>query len=419
MLIPTSTTREARIDSLDLIRGVAVMGILLMNVQSFSMPDAAYLNPTVFGDLSGLNGLCWLFSRLFISQKFSGMFALLFGAGIYLFMHPSASGVIKPLTLHYRRMFWLMLFGLLHFYLLWWGDILLLYALGGSIAILFRHASARVLFGAGLFFLVLGACKETDIFERAADYGSAIADFSSSWSPPASDLSDEVQFFRTGSWWDQLAERHFIFSGYLSHGVLTPLSLVIVVARPTGLMLLGMLAFRSGVLSAKRPAVDYRRLALFGIVPGLLLTVINLVANLYFDFSARYDFFWGRLIDYWAAILMALGYVGVLCLAVQSPRGLAVKRRLQAAGKLAFTNYLTQTLIATTIFYSYGLGWFGQVERVGQFAIALVIIALQLWWSPLVLKVCYFGPLEWLWRCLTYWRLQPLLRRDLASVRVT
>ena len=132
-----------RIASLDVLRGFAVLGILVMNIQAFAMPMAAYFNPTAYGDLSGVNFFTWLVSYLFVDQKFLSMFSLLFGAGICLFADRVEARSGRSAGLHYRRMFWLLLFGLVHAYFLWSGDILVTYALCGSVLFFFgtaRHA---------------------------------------------------------------------------------------------------------------------------------------------------------------------------------------------------------------------------------------------------------------------------------------
>ena len=140
--------QDARIDSIDVLRGFALLGILFMNIQLFAMPDMAYENPTAYGDLEGMNFNVWLGSRIFADQKFMTIFSMLFGAGIVL-MTARAEARGGTARLHYRRMGWLMLIGLLHAHLLWAGDILFLYAVCGMAAYPFRRLSPKLLLAIG------------------------------------------------------------------------------------------------------------------------------------------------------------------------------------------------------------------------------------------------------------------------------
>ena len=137
LLSPVSSSD--RIVSLDVLRGFAVLGILIMNIQSYSMIGAAYLNPNAFGDLTGLNKWVWILSHIFADSKFITIFSILFGAGIVLFTNKAAEKGRSAAGLHYRRTFWLFVIGLMHAYLLWYGDILVIYALCALFVFLFRR----------------------------------------------------------------------------------------------------------------------------------------------------------------------------------------------------------------------------------------------------------------------------------------
>jgi uncharacterized protein len=125
----------------------------------------------------------------------------------------------------------------------------------------------------------------------------------------------------------------------------------------------------------------------------------------------------GLQFNYWGSLFMAAGYLGMIAAWVQSGAWLALRARLAAVGRMAFTNYLTHTVVFTTIFYGHGLGLFGSVPRWGQAVMVAVMFALQLWLSPIWLRHFRFGPMEWLWRSLTYWKRQPM-RRVAATVAV-
>jgi uncharacterized protein len=139
-----------RIVALDALRGFAILGILIMNIQSFAMIEAAYFNPTAYGDLTGLNKWVWILSHMLADQKFMTIFSMLFGAGIILFTTRAEAKGRSALKLHYRRTFWLLVIGLLHAYLLWTGDILVPYALCALVVVLFRKWSPTMLAIVGL-----------------------------------------------------------------------------------------------------------------------------------------------------------------------------------------------------------------------------------------------------------------------------
>lgn len=139
-----------RIVSLDILRGFAVLGILIMNIQSYAMPGAAYFNPLAYGDLTGLNKWVWILSHIFADQKFMTLFSILFGAGIILMTGKVESKGRRSAGLHYRRTLWLLVIGLMHAYLLWHGDILVAYALCALVVFLFRRFSPKKLLIIGL-----------------------------------------------------------------------------------------------------------------------------------------------------------------------------------------------------------------------------------------------------------------------------
>jgi uncharacterized protein len=152
-IIPASP--DTRILSIDVLRGFAVLGLLIMNIQSFSMIFEAYMNPTAYGDLTGLNKWVWILSHLMANEKFMTLFSMLFGAGILLFIEKVRSKDRKPGPLHYRRNFWLLLFGLAHAYLIWYGDILVAYSLCAFFVYLFRNKKPSTLLILGIIFFIV------------------------------------------------------------------------------------------------------------------------------------------------------------------------------------------------------------------------------------------------------------------------
>lgn len=404
---------KERIVSLDVLRGFAVLGILPMNIQSFSMISAAYMNPTAYGDLHGANYLVWLICHVLADEKFMAIFSMLFGAGIFLMTSRIEAAGKRSAPLHYRRMGWLVLFGMAHGYLLWSGDILFSYGMCGLVVYLFRKFRPRTLFVAGLLLIAVASFV-------LAGYGA----FSGHWSPA------ELQAAREQLWMptpalaaNEIAAYRGTWMAQMSFRVPDSLQMETVFFsaftfwRATGLMLIGMALFKLGIFSARQASRVYRTMVLAAVFLGIPVTLYGTHRISAAGWDFRYSFFYGAQFNYWASLLVSLGWVGAMMLASNAAVLLPLTRRLAAVGRMAFSNYILHTAICTTIFYGYGLGLFGRVDRVWQFAIVMAIWVFQLIVSPIWLRYFQFGPLEWLWRSLTYLRWEPF-RRDSAAGRI-
>ena len=392
-----------RIDAIDILRGVALLGILLMNIQSFAMPRAAYSNPIAYGDLEGANLYVWVASRMLAEQKFMAIFSMLFGAGIVL-MAERADARGNARRAHYRRMGWLLVIGLLHAHLLWHGDILFLYAVCGMLLYPLRRQPPGRLLALGA--LLLAVCSVLFVAlgmsfphwpenERAA--------FTAEWLPSAAAIEAELAVWR-GSWLDQQPVRsawafEFETSTLIAFGVW----------RAGGLMLIGMALFKQGAFSARLPSRFYAVLVAAAVAVGLPLQAYGVALDFAREWQA-WSFFFGTQFIYWPSIAVSLGYVGLVMLVCRAAALRPLTRSIAAVGRTALTNYLLQTIICTTIFYGHGLGWFGAVDRVGQVGVVAAVWAVQLVASSLWLRRFRFGPAEWIWRWLTY-GVRPPLRR--------
>lgn len=352
-----------RIGFLDLLRGFAVCGILAMNIQSFSMPGAAYFNPLAYGDFTGVNYLVWLLANTFANQKFMTLFSMLFGAGVLLIVDRARAAGRRAAGLHYRRMGWLLLFGLAHAYLIWVGDILVDYALCGLLVFLFRKARPGVLLASGLVFLLVGSLMMLMAGLTAGSYWppEQLAEFEARMRPSAAKLAEELSAYR-GSWLTSLRARA-AESAEMQLTVFPFFTLW----RVTGVMLLGMALYRWRVLTGEAARRVYGWLLALALLVGLPTTI----------------------------------YGG--------------QRRLAACGRMAFSCYILTSLICTTLFYGHGLGLFGRVSRLGQAGITLAVWLLLLWLAPFWLARFRFGPLEWLWRSLAYRARQPWRRAAFAG----
>jgi uncharacterized protein len=381
-----------------------------MNIQSFAMPGAAYMNPTAYGDLNGANYWVWNICYLLAFEKFMSIFSMLFGAGIVLMTSRIEATGRSSAGVHYRRMGWLILFGLLHAHLLWYGDILYFYGLCGLVAWPFRRLPPAVLIPIGLVVVSVAS-----ILAWAGGWSvqfwsdEIIRQQQQQWQPAAELLADELNAYRSG-WLAQMPER------MVSALQFETFVLAIWGAwRVGGLMLVGMGLFKLGVFSARAKSSVYWAMIIAAAVIGIPVTMYGIRRNFDANWAAVYSLFDGSQYNYWASVLVSLGWVGAVMLAYRSGTCVFIMKPLAAVGRMALTNYLMHTVICTTIFYGHGLGLFGSVERVGQFGIVLGVWALQLMVSPIWLRYFHFGPVEWLWRTLTYFKLQPMLRRGSSA----
>lgn len=393
-----------RIVALDFLRGFALLGILIMNIQT-AMPDAAYFNPMAYGDLTGLNLGVWLFSHIMADSKFMAIFSMLYGAGVVLITSKVEARGESAAGLHYKRTFWLLVIGLIHAYFIWHGDILVTYALVAFVIYFFRNLSPRWLIIWGLVALsmstVLMVFTAVSMpFMPAAD----VAGFQADWQPTPDQIAAEIAAYQ-GGWLSQMSYRapsalEMQTLGFFFFGLW----------RAGGLMLIGMALFKLGVLTAQRSPAFYLRLMLIGFGVGYPLIIWGLFNNFANGWTVEYSRFIGSQFNYWGSVGVSLGYVALIMLIAQSGRFERVIEPFTAVGRTALSNYLLQSILFTFILYGHGLGLFGQIERTGQFLLVLLIWAIQLTISPIWLRYYRFGPAEWAWRSLTYGRRQPLRR---------
>lgn len=405
------TARE-RIQSIDVMRGVALLGILAMNIQDFSMIGAAYMNPTAYGDLHGLNFSVWLVCALFADLKFMSIFSMLFGAGILLMTSRIEASGRRAGAIHYRRMGWLILFGCLHGYLLWSGDILVTYGLCGLLVYLSRKWKPRTLLVVGLFIVLVPIGLWVSSYLSMPYWPpSSVSQLNEHmWHPSAPSVAKELAIYR-GGWLKEEPERIIQTAIMQTQGFF-----FLAFWRAYGLMLAGMGLFKLNVLNAKLPAKVYGWLIAAAVLAGLPIIGYGVYREFADGWPLGKGFFIDTQYNYVGSLLVSLGWIGLVMLACQKGWLRGAQARLAAVGRMAFTNYLVDTILCTFLFYGFGFGLFGKVSRVGQFGIVLVIWALQLIVSPIWLRHFQFGPFEWLWRSLTYWKIQPLRRTKSVMV---
>ena len=376
---------KERLLALDVCRGIALCGILAVNIESFSMIEIARRMPQYGGGTDPLNYGIWQATMLLADTKFIAMFSMLFGAGIALLTNPDREGGSLRALAYCRRMIFLMFIGYLHGHYLWFGDILFVYGLYGCLLFPMKWVP-------GPIPLVLGAAL---IAYDAQQFGWSYGRQFDPW-----EAHYETQAALAG-WREQMPwrdERAWIMETNMA---------VFFAPQGIGYMLLGIGLARMRVLTGQRGLALYLVLALLlplGVLAiGIPSDWCRTLAEIYIDEFARIG-------TYWGSLMVTFGWFGLgILLARWLPRFFAT-RAFAAVGRMALTNYLMQSGICTTIFYGFGFGMFGQMDRTGQLALVVSIWLLQLVLSPLWFRVFQFGPVEWLWRAATYLRIQPFLR---------
>lgn len=405
---------DDRIASIDFVRGIAVMGILIMNIIAFALPDAAYDNPRAAGGAAGWDLATWAFSYVLIDGKMRGLFSMLFGASLLIVTDRAEARGESAAQVHYARMAVLLAIGLAHLWLLWWGDILHHYALIGIAAFAFRKMAVPQLAASALCALLLQTTAYASVPADIADARTQIAARPSRppgaavetlaayralfGTPPASAIAREVKVHRSdystilADRWRQTAD--------LPRRLLSTVGL-----ETLGFMLMGMAAFRSGLLSGgwnDRRYLRWASLCFAVALPGF-------AALAWLDIASGFDVLTvatARLPL--GTMLRPIAILGWACLLVLlARRGGWLVGRIEAAGRMAFSNYLASTLICTSLFYGYGLGWYGALSRAMLMPVVLgVWIAMLAWSAPWLARHPY-GPMEWLWRSAARGRLQP------------
>jgi len=410
-----ATEPPPRIATLDIVRGVAVMGILAMNIVGFAMPFQAYMNPVALGPIGEADLASWVVSFIFVDGKMRGLFSFLFGASMLLVIEQSKAKGEASDIVHYRRMAWLLFFGLVHLYLIWFGDILVGYALIGMIAFLFRNLSQRALIGWAVGLLVL----QLLIFAGLAGLSAALQESAAAPGAEPALVAEwqglERQF---GAMSAQAKAQEFAlyrggYGGILADRVadqaLAPVKGLALFGWETlAYFLLGMAALRSGFLAGRWSPERYRTTALLGFgigIPAYALLAWLLVRD---GFSVPAVFALSMAATVPFRPLMVVATASLIILATRN--GGALVERIAAAGRVAFTNYLGTSLLMTTFFYGYGGGLFGDLGRAQLWLVVLAMWGLMLFWSKPWLDRFLYGPLEWLWRSLARGSAQPLRR---------
>ena len=403
------TPVKNRIVSLDVLRGFALLGILTMNIIIFALPFMHYANPSVAGELQGLNKWEFDFNYVFCNLRFMSIFSILFGAGVVLFTQKAArfANNLAERQLHYFRNFWLFVFGLLHAYLIWHGDILVMYAICSTWVYLYRKQSPKTLFIWAVALIVFNTLIyfgfdqlikliPEDMYDQVCEEG---------WNISAEKLSEETLAYR-GTWQQQMSYR-------LSYAFKAQSLIFFFGFHTTALMLIGMALYKLNILNAGKSNAFYLKMLVIGLLIGLPIAIFGLQQNYANEWSCDFSMLRGSLYGILSSLPMALAYIAFIMLLCKSSIKQVLFNWLAPVGKMALTNYLMQSIIATTIFYGHGLGLFGNYGRAELYLFVFGIWFFQIIFSHFWMRYFLFGPFEWLWRSLTYCKLQPMRKAKL------
>lgn len=414
MTAPAPTGAGPRIVTIDAVRGVAVMGILLMNIVDFALPAAAHFDPGVHGADAAANWWAWALAYALVSGKMRALFSLLFGASMVLIAERTLATGGDPLRRHVARMAALLAIGMAHAWLIWWGDILVAYALCGALAFLFWRKPPHVLFVvAGLLMagslasglLDIDAARRFGTAASAPDADPAMRERWRAWRDAGrspEQIAAEIAAYRGG--WPAVQAARARDAARMQAG-LGPAA----IAETVSLMLAGMALFRLGFFSGAWRGAAYRRTLLLGYGIALPLYV-PLIAAIDRSGFAPLTIAWAERVQ--VALLgppVALAHAALVILLVRGRHGW-LSAHVAAAGRTALTNYLGASIVCTAIFYGYGLGWFARIERWQLYPLALLLCAAMLAWPVVWLGRYRVGPAEWLWRSLATLRRQPMRR---------
>ncbi len=410
-----ATTEPERIATLDIVRGVAVMGILAMNIAAFAMPFPAYANPFAFGWESALDSASYAFNFVLIDGKMRGLFSFLFGASMLLVIEKAEANGENAARITFRRQLWLLLFGLIHFYLVWFGDILTGYALIGMVAYFFRRLSVKALIGWGIALVLL----QLAIMGGSAAYGHSLAEavaapnpslrtledwreFTADFAMPSPAQLQEMLALHLGPWSGIVREQ-------VTDHVADPFVYTLLFGPETlAYMLFGMAALKSGFLRGEWAERRYERIAFIGLAVTIPVYVVICVMLFIDGLTVPGIFTW-----YMAATIpfrpvMIVAYAALI---IELARGGGwLTERIDAAGRAAFSNYLGTSIVMTALFYGWGLGLYGSLARSELWLVVIAAWALMLVWSKPWLERFRYGPLEWLWRSLARGRVEQLRR---------
>lgn len=422
--------QSERIVILDALRGIAILGILLMNIPGFALPDPVIHDPSVLNEWGTINFKTWYFIEWFMEGSQRALFSMLFGAGMILFIsrQEKRTAGLWPTDYFFRRQLWLLVFGLFNaFVLLWFWDILFAYACCGMILFAFRRLSPKaLLIAAGLCLLLMTLRENADFYREKATIhkGELVAKLDTTKTKLTNEQQEDLGAM-TGmkekaslesrkkemennlekvrgdyaTFYKYQSERSFFVETAFFYAVIWDLLLF---------MFLGMAFYKNGVLTGKASSKIYWLMFIFGMGIGLALSWFRLQPLIDHQFN-KFAYTKDVNFEFYeiSRTFRAIGIFGLIMLLYKSGWFKWLFALMRPVGQMAFTNYLAQSFLVGLFFYGIGFSMFGKLERHEMYYVVAATWTLQIIWSHIWLRYFRFGPLEWLWRSLTYWKKQP------------
>lgn len=419
--------QSERITILDSLRGFAILGILLMNIGGFGMPGDTF----ALGE-TGINYKTWYFISWIPDGTQRALFSMLFGAGILLFVRnvEKRTEGIRTADYFFRRQLWLLVFALIDiFILLWNGDILLDYALYGMLLFTFRNLSPKkLLIAAGVCLLLMLARENRDLYldKKVITRGEVVAALDTTkvkLTPKQEDRLEAMQDMKKSSSPEKRLKRIeknklIVNSGtyeevyewrtnrYISHLVQY---IFFEIWDVLLFMFLGMAFFKMGIMTGEAPAKVYWWMLIIGLGLGLLIAYLQMQQEVAYRYN-RFEFTKNVSFSFYQfhRALRSLGLFAILMLLYKSGVFKWLFALMRPVGQMAFTNYLMQSIICGLIFNSYGLGLYGKLQRIEVYYVVGAVWLFQIIFCHIWFRFYRFGPFEWAWRSLTYWKRMPL-----------
>lgn len=422
-------TERERIITLDVLRGFALFGILMVNMPFFAMPFIlVFFDPSLAEGPIG-ERLAFSLVKLFFEYKFISLFSLLFGIGFVVQLTRATARGGSFIPQYLRRIIILFLIGFIHAIGLWYGDILLMYSIAAVVLLFCASLSSRTLFILAIVSLLIGTvlsfginglqyvATEMGVEQAERSYAQAEEVLAGENVPSGFNAIEQAQFDPNNPIWTDAelrAYRDGPLSDALAFRSITYAFALIFAAFGYGWHVLAMFLLGAAMMKSNFFAPEkrhwHRRLALIALPIGLLLEGIVTAAHWMAGHEASLGVMLTLPLHELGSVLLMLGYVGAICLIVHAGLVKWLTTPIAAAGRMALTVYLSMTIITTGIMYWWGLGWFGSFNRVELIGLVIIIYAALVIFSVLWLKAFRFGPLEWLWRVMTYLKLQPIRR---------
>lgn len=429
-------SQQERIIILDSLRGIAILGILLMNIPGFGLPHAMIEDPSIFNE-KGLNYyLFYIFGPGVFEGSQRALFSMLFGAGTIIFisrLEKRAEGLL-PAELFFRRQLWLLVFGLFNaFVLLWFWDILYHYAICGMILFAFRRLKPRyLLIAAGVCLVLMTIRENRDFYQEKiiVSRGEKIAAIDTTrvkLTDKQKEKLSQMQGIKERSTLEarkKRAEKEIAANSGTYAEVYEYRSTRAANGETNGLyyfaiwdvllfMFLGMAFFKLGILQGEAKTRVYVLMTIIGLGIGFPLSWLYLQPNM------QYNFNWFEILKHkpfefyeLQRLIHSIGIFGTIMLLYKSGWFKWLFQLMRPVGQMAFTNYIMQSLLCGLFFYGFAMDYFGKLQRYELYYVVLAVWLIQITWSHLWLRYFRFGPLEWLWRSLTYWKKQPLKKNN-------